>query len=180
VLAPMGYSPNGGWGNHLPVVLANGTMPAPRPSTIAGVVLPRDGVDPEPAEADVYDAIAAVRTAYPIDPRRIYLAGNSMGGEGTWHLAQRRPDLWAAAAPGAGAIAPTAYPYARLGKLPVLAVHGDKDDIISYAASAEMIERLNRAGGNGTLLTVPGGGHRSFEDVLDQVFAFFVSHARKR
>ncbi len=180
VLAPMGYSPNGGWGNHLPVVLADGTMPAPRPSTIAEAVLPKDGVDPEPAEADVFDAIAAVRAAYPIDSRRIYLAGNSMGGEGTWHLAQLRPDFWAAIAPGAGAIAPADYPYAQLGTLPVLAVHGDKDEIISHAASAEMIGRLNRAGGNGELLTVPGGGHRSFDTVLDQVFAFFARHIRSR
>lgn len=180
VLAPMGYSPNGGWGNHLPVVLANGTMPAPRPSTIAGVVLPRDGVDPEPAEADVFDAIAAVGALYPIDARRIYLAGNSMGGEGTWHLAQRRPGFWAAVAPGAGPIAPAAYPYARLGRLPVLAVHGDRDPIISHAASAEMIERLNRAGGRGELLTVPGGGHASFDTVLDRVFAFFARHVRAR
>ncbi|MFM5908523.1 MAG: dienelactone hydrolase family protein [Novosphingobium sp.] len=179
LLSPMGYSPNSGWGNHLPVVLANGTMPAPRPSTINGVVLPRDGVTPEPAEVDVFEALADVQANYPVDPRRIYLAGNSMGGEGTWHLARKLPSLWAAVAPGAGAIDPAHYPYQRLGKLPVLAVHGDADAIISFAASAEMVDRLNRAGGKGELLRVAGGGHSSFDPSLDRIFDFFAKHSRK-
>jgi len=179
VVAPMGYSPNSGWGNHLPVVLANGTMPAPRPSTIAGIVLPRDGVTPEPAEADVLDVVAEVRRLFPIDPRRIYLAGNSMGGEGTWHLAQRHPRLWAAVAPGAGAIDPARFPYARLGRLPVLGVHGNGDAIISFAATTDMIARLNRSGGQGTMLAISGGGHGAFGDVLDQIFAFFAAHSRR-
>ncbi|MFM5931745.1 MAG: dienelactone hydrolase family protein [Novosphingobium sp.] len=179
LLSPMGYSPNSGWGNHLPVVLANGTMPAPRPSTINGVVLPRDGVTPEPAEVDVFEALADMQANYPIDTKRIYLAGNSMGGEGTWHLAQKVPSLWAAVAPGAGAIDPAHYPYQRLGTLPVLAVHGDADPIISFAASAEMIDRLNRAGGKGQLLRVAGGGHSSFDPSLDRIFDFFAKHSRK-
>lgn len=180
VMAPMGYSPNSGWGNHLPVVLANGTMPAPRPSTIAGVVQRKDGVDPEPAEADVLDALKAVRAAYPIDGSRIYLAGNSMGGEGTWHLAARHPGLWAAVAPGAGAIDPARFPYARLGSLPVLGVHGDSDEIISFAATKDMVERLNRAGGKGRMLAVPGAGHRAFDTVLDQIFDFFALHSKEK
>lgn len=178
VLAPMGYSPNSGWGNHMPVVLANGTMPEPRPSTIAGKVLPRNGVSPEPAEMDVLDALADVQAHYPIDKRRIYLAGNSMGGEGTWYLGERHPRLWAAIAPGAGAIDPAGYPYRRLGKLPVMAVHGDADPIISFAASADMISRLNKAGGKGELLRVSGGGHSSFDTVLPQIFDFFAKQER--
>jgi len=179
VLSPMGYSPNSGWGNHLPVVLANGTQPRPRPSTIAGIVLPQDGVDPEPAERDVLRTIALVRAEYPIDGRRIYLLGNSMGGEGTWHLAARFPGLWAAVAPAAGAIAPEHYPYAALGKLPVLAVHGQGDTIVAYDASRDMVERLERQGGNARLLRVIDGGHDAVYKVLPDVFNFFARHARR-
>lgn len=39
---------------------------------------------------------------YSVDPARIYVTGASMGGGGTWELAQRRPDLIAAAFPMAG------------------------------------------------------------------------------
>jgi poly(3-hydroxybutyrate) depolymerase len=179
LLSPMGYSPNSGWGNHLPVVLANGTMPRPRPSTIAGVVLPQDGVDPEPAERDVLRTIERVRAEYPIDGKRIYLLGNSMGGEGTWHLAARFPTLWAAVAPAAGAIDPERYDYARLGKLPVLAIHGQRDPIVSYDASRDMVERLKRQGGNARLLGVSDGGHDAVSKVLPDVFKFFAQHSRR-
>jgi len=179
LLSPMGYSPNSGWGNHLPVVLANGTMPRPRPSTIAGVVLPSDGVDPEPAERDVLTAIETVRAEYPVDGGRIYLMGNSMGGEGAWHLAARFPNLWAAVVPAAGAIDPDRYPYAALGKLPILAVHGQRDDIVSLDASREMVDKLTRQGGAARLLTVLDGGHDAVYNVLPQVFDFFAAHERR-
>ena len=53
-------------------------------------------------EVDVFEALAAVRADYPIDADRIAVAGFSMGGASTWHLAVHHPGLWVVAAPGAG------------------------------------------------------------------------------
>ena len=53
-------------------------------------------------EVDVFEALAAVRKRYKIDPSRILLRGFSMGGEGAWHIALHHPDRWAAAEIGAG------------------------------------------------------------------------------
>ncbi len=53
-------------------------------------------------EVDVREALAAVRAQYSIDPLRIAVAGFSMGGGSTWHLATHFPGLWCAASPGAG------------------------------------------------------------------------------
>ncbi|HEY2951540.1 MAG TPA: prolyl oligopeptidase family serine peptidase [Verrucomicrobiae bacterium] len=53
-------------------------------------------------ETDVLEAIATVSRDYSFDHRRITVRGFSMGGAGTWHLAAHHPELWAAAAPGAG------------------------------------------------------------------------------
>ena len=53
-------------------------------------------------EVDVMEALAAVRAHYAIDPLRIAVAGFSMGGGSTWHLAPHYPSLWCAASPGAG------------------------------------------------------------------------------
>jgi pimeloyl-ACP methyl ester carboxylesterase len=53
-------------------------------------------------EVDVFEALAAVRAAYPIDATRVVVRGFSMGGASTWHLATHYPHLWAAASPGAG------------------------------------------------------------------------------
>jgi hypothetical protein len=48
------------------------------------------------------EALAAVRAQWAVDPRRIGVAGFSMGGGSTWHLATHYPGLWATAFPGAG------------------------------------------------------------------------------
>jgi dienelactone hydrolase len=53
-------------------------------------------------EVDVMEALAAVGAHYSIDPLRIAVAGFSMGGGSTWHLATHYPGLWCAASPGAG------------------------------------------------------------------------------
>ncbi len=53
-------------------------------------------------EVDVMEALAAVRAQYPIDAQRIAVAGFSMGGGSTWHLATHFPGLWCVASPGAG------------------------------------------------------------------------------
>ena len=53
-------------------------------------------------EVDVFEALEAVRRHYPIDDQRIAVRGFSMGGAGCWHLAVHHPDVWVAAAPGAG------------------------------------------------------------------------------
>ncbi|MBL8993245.1 MAG: prolyl oligopeptidase family serine peptidase, partial [Spirochaetia bacterium] len=53
-------------------------------------------------EVDVLEALDHVTNHYAIDPDKIIVRGFSMGGASCWHLAVHHPDLWAAAAPGAG------------------------------------------------------------------------------
>jgi len=48
-------------------------------------------------ERDVLDALARVRAELPVDGRRLYLTGTSMGGTAAWLLGLRHPDLFAAA-----------------------------------------------------------------------------------
>ncbi len=51
---------------------------------------------------DVFEAIDAAATHYPIDRDRISLYGFSMGGAGVWYLASHFPDRFAAVAPLGG------------------------------------------------------------------------------
>ncbi len=53
-------------------------------------------------EADVFEALTAVRQHYNIDPDRIVLRGFSMGGAGAWQLGLHFPSRWAAVEAGAG------------------------------------------------------------------------------
>ncbi len=53
-------------------------------------------------EIDLFEAIADIKSHYPIDDDRIVMRGFSMGGAACWQFAVHYPDHWAAAAPGAG------------------------------------------------------------------------------
>ncbi|WP_338243408.1 dienelactone hydrolase family protein [Aurantiacibacter hainanensis] len=178
VLSPMGDDPNSVWGNRLPVVLGDGTIPAPRPVIRDGRVQPVERLLVEPAEADVAATLALVRSEYPIDESRIYLAGNSMGGEGTLHLAAKWPDLWAAIAPGAGPIDPELIDYATLSTIPALIVHGREDPITSFAASRRIHERLQAQGGAAELL-VTDDEHDAFERNLEAILDFLLARSRE-
>ncbi len=77
------------------------------------------------SERDVLDAIADVRRFYNVDESRIYLFGVSMGGFGTWSLACRYPDLFAASAAYCGA--PGVNAIENLSNLPIWLLHDDAD-----------------------------------------------------
>ena len=53
-------------------------------------------------EIDLFEALDDIKKHYPIDDDRIVMRGFSMGGAACWQFAVHYPDMWAAAAPGAG------------------------------------------------------------------------------
>lgn len=53
-------------------------------------------------ETDIFEALAAVRKHYNIDPDRIVLRGFSMGGAGAWSVGLHYASQWAAIEAGAG------------------------------------------------------------------------------
>jgi hypothetical protein len=53
-------------------------------------------------EVDLFEAMDAVKRAYPIDENRILVRGFSMGGASAWDIGTHFAGLWAAVAPGAG------------------------------------------------------------------------------
>ena len=69
------------------------------------------------AETDVYEAIAAVRKHYNIDPERIIIRGHSMGGhQGSGRLALQNPTFFAAFEASAGYSETREYAGNRLPK----------------------------------------------------------------
>ena len=147
-------------------------------------VAPSDLAQPEISrlsEQDVLNVLAKVRQDYRIDPRRIYLMGNSMGGVGTLYLAAKYPQIWAAISPSGGAVATWSYPIERLRRsgVAVLFVHGERDEHAHYRWSKALAD-VGRAGGvDASLLLVSGGSHvRAWTMVLPQTFDFFLSHRK--
>ena len=96
----------------------------------------------------------------PIDPKRVYITGLSMGGYGTWDLLARRPDLFAAAAPiCGGADEATAE---KIKHLPIWCFHGDKDTVVKTARSRNIIAAIEKAGGKPKYTEYPGVSHNSW------------------
>lgn len=56
----------------------------------------------EIAQQDILDAVAWAELKYPVDPRRIYLTGNSGGGHMTMMMVGRHPQVWASASASVG------------------------------------------------------------------------------
>jgi predicted peptidase len=98
----------------------------------------------------------------PVDHRRIYLTGLSMGGFGSWELAAHRPDLFAAVVPICGG--GDAAWGARLKEVPIWAVHGDADTVIPAEESRIMIEAIRKAGGQPRYTELSGVGHDSWTE----------------
>ena len=93
--------------------------------------------------------LAEVQANYRVDPKRIYATGLSMGGEATWRLALRQPNTFAAIAPlSAYFDHPEAWPMKSIKDLPVWAIHGAEDTVISLARAQQPVDALKEAGGN--------------------------------
>ena len=94
----------------------------------------------------VLAAIDAVVAAHAeIDPQRIYLAGWSLGGFGTYELLMRRPTFFAAAVVISGGGDETRA--ALIAGVPIWDFHGALDEIVNVQASRNMMAALRQAGG---------------------------------
>ena len=61
-----------------------------------GLTKKNSGGDPTPVEKRVISTVKWVIQKYGIDPDRVYLSGNSMGGNGTLGIGMRHGDVFAA------------------------------------------------------------------------------------
>lgn len=111
-----------------------------------------------------------------INPARVYVCGISMGGYGTWDIASRRPDLFAAAMPVCGG--GDAQQAWRLRELPVLAVHGDGDAAVPTARSRDMVDALRRLNAPIRYVECPNCNHNCWTPAFndDSLLDWFFSH----
>lgn len=115
---------------------------------------------PSEAMASVFDLIDSFIKTKPVDPKRIYITGLSMGGYGTWDAIQRRPELFAAAVPICGGGDPILAKQIQV--VPIWAFHGDKDEAVKVERSRQMIEALKDVGAEPKYTEYKGVGHDSW------------------
>jgi predicted peptidase len=129
-------------------------------------------------------AVAALQQTmreFHVDPSRVYLTGLSMGGHGTWYIAYRHPELFAAVVPicgwvrefaqfrgsvpvvpGDSATVMTSLAQ-RLGKLPIWIFHGEVDQVVNVNGSREPAAALKAAGADVHYTELLGLNHNSWD-----------------
>ncbi|SFL70358.1 Prolyl oligopeptidase family protein [Gracilibacillus orientalis] len=117
-------------------------------------------------------------SSYPVDKRRIYLTGMSMGGVGTWNLALKYPNYFAALVPVCGAVTLPEHRCKEFKELvtvemlpeelqilqhtPIWAFHGDQDDVIPMDETVRITNYLKQFHSKVYLTIYPGVGHDSW------------------
>jgi acyl dehydratase/predicted esterase len=104
-----------------------------------------DGFYVDRAAADTFEVWADVARRYRLRPAATTIAGYSMGGFGTFRLAEQFPDLFARAQPTAG-FSTSGDLLASLRNVPVRMWNAVKDEIVPYAAVRGNAQRLDRLG----------------------------------
>ncbi|HWC34069.1 MAG TPA: hypothetical protein VG650_04485 [Mycobacteriales bacterium] len=97
------------------------------------------------AEADTFEAWNAVAHLYPLDPRWVDVSGYSMGGFGTYRLAERWPDLFARAFSVVGEASP-ASGLPSLRNVPVLAWNATADELVPIDETIQNTQQMTADG----------------------------------
>ncbi|MGV3660555.1 MAG: prolyl oligopeptidase family serine peptidase [Prosthecobacter sp.] len=113
------------------------------------------------------EAVRELMKTEAVDPARIYITGQSLGGIGSWGAIAQHPEIFAAAVPVCGAWAVEDTP--KMTAVPVWAFHGEKDNTVPVLFSRELTAALTKAGGTVKYTEYPDVGHdswlKAYEDV---------------
>lgn len=130
-------------------------------------------------EADKLDMlIDEVVKNHAVDVNRIYLTGLSMGGYGSWDLAQHRPDRFAAVAPICGGSRMNAFMASKMKAVPTWTFHGAMDSVVPLEGTTRIVKALKDAGADVQYTIYPMAGHNSWTETYDNpdLYTWFLSH----
>ena len=119
-----------------------------------------------------------------VDQNRIYLTGESGGGNGTWSIGVQHPEYFAALVPSMGYYG---WPYTvpenicDLRDVPVWAFHGAKDEVMPLEAEQILVDALKACGGNVHFTIFPDIGHdvESRQVYTSELFTWLLEQERR-
>ena len=123
-----------------------------------------------------------LEATYKVDAKRIYVTGLSMGGYGTWDLAMRQPNRFAAIAPVCGGGNTRTVKYLDKITAAIWAFHGEDDTVVSVEELYAMQAEQKKRGVEMKVTIYPGVGHNSWVDAYesnDELFDWLLSHSRE-
>jgi predicted peptidase len=105
--------------------------------------------------------ITQLTDEYPVDRKRMYVGGLSMGGMGTFELVRRNPLTFAAAIPICGGAHPKTA--GKLNKTAWWVFHGAKDDVVPPIYSEQMVNALKKKKAEVLFRLYPDANHNSWD-----------------
>ena len=97
-----------------------------------------------------------------VNEEKVYVAGLSMGGMGTFEILHRRPNMFAAAIAICGGGNEEVVP-SYSNRVPVWVFHGAKDDVVNPAYSVRMVNTILENGGFPKFTLYDNANHNSWD-----------------
>jgi predicted peptidase len=126
-----------------------------------------------------------IKAKYRIDTNKVYLTGMSLGGEGTWYIAEKYPDVFAAIAPVCGRssnIKSIKKDIDKISNLPVWLFHGEQDKTYAVTESDDIYKKLVKINKDVKYTRYPNLGHWETHDSTyknDELYDWFLDHSIK-
>ncbi|MBU2019624.1 MAG: prolyl oligopeptidase family serine peptidase [Bacteroidetes bacterium] len=143
---------------------------------VAPQVRPSESWNPD----KVLELVNYIQKAYATDTNRLYVAGMSLGGYGTFHFAGKYPEKVAAA--GAFCGGGNLKDACRLSTVPLWVIHGKLDKAVAFNESDKMVKAIQGCPTKSTLLftVLPNSGHGEPERYFhkDEFYQWLFSHQK--
>ncbi|PKI17062.1 alpha/beta hydrolase-fold protein [Colwellia sp. 12G3] len=133
----------------------------------------------EKLETDLITMLDTVQKKYRVNKDKTYLSGLSYGGFGTWYMASKYPQRFAAIAPVVGWGHPSLMAPIAKHKLPVWQFAGGRDSAVNIEYFYAGLNELEKMGHNGVRFTVhEDKGHDAWTRVYsgEDLYQWLLSH----
>lgn len=130
------------------------------------------------AEADIFECLQDFDKQFKTDARKQYLFGFSMGGAGTFHIAQKSMDRWAAVGMYSAALVSVTQEEAdKFKNMPVWMAWGETE---SWAVNDRLLkDYLLNAGVKVKWTEVKGVGHNYLGEYQEDLMNWFLLQSKK-
>jgi len=136
----------------------------------------------EMLEDDLIGMLDSVHKNYRVNVNKTYLSGLSYGGFGTWYMASKYPNKFAAIAPVVGWGHPSLMKPIAEHKLPVWVFAGGRDNAVNIKYFYAGLNQLEKLGHDNVRFTVhEDKGHDAWTRVYsgDDLYQWLLSHQLK-
>lgn len=136
----------------------------------------------EKCEEDLINMLDFVLKEFNTDEKRVYLTGLSYGGFGTWYIASKHPERFAAINPIVGWGHPSLMEPIALAKIPVWAFCGGRDPVVPTKYFYAGLNKLEALGHDHVRFSIHEDmGHDVWRRVYEgeDIYNWFLQYPRK-